>query len=404
MATTTAQASDPRVQQAMETLTAQWYNAVITGCGLDRDTFQLFQGNGTIGSTSENMWNIFDVVPPLSVSHYYNPSQANVFSSDYGSVVNNLIPQNSTEFQNSMGDYYAKWTAYLDTNPPMPAGGILQLFKNWAQLHLSPGLAQKCYTEYQQVAGGVVPVAVQMWSDAGGATSQKAYNHTIVELQDQLATVRGRSFSMNSATESSDVTDSWAKGSVGGWYDIFAGEAGGSWEKFTSSVTKSGVVVTATFDHLLTFAAAGLAKASTDPILSGYQPWYYEPALSLGYHHDDNLVWQHGAPSWADTFGPKGNLLRTASALVVIDGVKISVRSQASFDSVEQQQIKAHAKVGFFPFFEADASGGWSNDVEFDDAGRMTMSSQSPTGNPQTLGAIVTPIGGTLGGGQDDVL
>jgi hypothetical protein len=85
-----------------------------------------------------------------------------------------------------MGDYYAKWTAYLDTNPTMPAGGILQLFKNWAQLHLSPGLAQKCYTEYQQVAN--------------------------------------------------------------------------------------------------------------------------EPALSLGYHHDDNLVWQHGAPSWADTFGPKGNL------------------------------------------------------------------------------------------------
>src|SRR5258708_39789736 len=126
------QASDS-AQQAMNTLTAQWYNAIVHGCGLDQSTFQLFQGNGAIGATSEILWNIFDVVPPAAVSNYYNPSQANVFSSNYGTIVNNLNPQNAMSFQNDMGDYYSAWAAYLGSNPPptLPTGGILQLFQNW---------------------------------------------------------------------------------------------------------------------------------------------------------------------------------------------------------------------------------------------------------------------------------
>ena len=95
-------------------------------------------------------------------------------------------------------------------------------------------------------------------------------------------------------------------------------------------------------------------------------------------------------------FGPQGNLRRTTSALVVVDGVDIRIASNSRFSSVEQDQIKAQAKVGFFPFFAASASGGWSNDVEFDQFGEITMTSSSPVGNPQVIGAIVTPISATL--------
>lgn len=116
--------------QAMATLNAQWYNAIITGCNLDPSTFQLVQGNSPLGTTSEMLWNVLDVVPPLSVSNLYNPSQANVFSSDYGAVIANLNPQNAQSFQNAMGDYYPQWTAYLNTSPTIPQGGILALFQN----------------------------------------------------------------------------------------------------------------------------------------------------------------------------------------------------------------------------------------------------------------------------------
>jgi hypothetical protein len=379
-------------QTAMETLTAQWYNAVVTGCGLDRTTFQLCQGNVALGSTSEAMWNTFDVVPPLSVTNYLDPSQANVFSSDYGAVINNLVPQNAEAFENDMGDYYPMWENYLSTGPSMPTGGILELFQNWAALHMPPDQAETCYTDYEQVAQGVVPVAVSMWLQAGGAGTQKAYNATITQLQSALAATAGKSFELDSTTESSDVSDTWAKGSVGGWYDIFAGEAGGQWDDFSLSIAKAGVSVQASFTKLVQFAAAPLAKASTDPILSQYEPWYWEPALNLAYQHNDNTVWKHTPPTWDDTFGPSGNMLRTVSALVVVDGVKVTVTAQAGFDSAEQQEIQAQAKAGFWPFFEASASGGWTNDLEFDDAGSITMSSSSPTGNPIVLGAIVTPI------------
>lgn len=399
MTKTSNTAASPSAQLAMETLTAQWYNAVVAGCQLDPTTFQLMQGNVAVGSTSESLWNIFDVVPPLSVSNFYNPSQANVFSQDYGAVVNNLVPQNSNAFQQNMGDYYAQWTAYLKStpSPSIPKGGILELFQNWSALNMPPNQAQQCATDYQEIAQGVVPVGVQMWLNAGGAPAQKAYNQTITDLQNALQGTRGASVDMSSATESSDVSDSWASGSVGGWFDFFAGEAGGEWDNFTTSIAKSGVEVKATFTHLAQFAAGPLAKTSTDPILSGYQPWYFEPALNLAYQENNNTVWQHSAPTWEDTFGVTGNMLRTTSALIVVDGVDITVTSSASFDSAEQQEIKANAEVGFWPFFEASASGGWTNDVEFDDSGTITVSSSSPTGNPQVLGAIVTPIASVLG-------
>jgi len=102
-ASAVADAGDP-AEEAITKLTAQWYNAVVNGCHLDPDTFQLIQGATPLGSTSETLWNILDVVPPLSVSNYYNPSQLNVFSTDYGAVINNLKPQNADRFQNDMGD------------------------------------------------------------------------------------------------------------------------------------------------------------------------------------------------------------------------------------------------------------------------------------------------------------
>src|SRR5215218_8845087 len=120
-------------QEAMKTLSAQWYNAVVAACKLSSNTFQLFQGNAPLGDTSEGLWNVLNVVPPRSIDNLYNPSQASVFSSNYGGVVSNLRPQNSGAFEGAMGDYLDAWMVYKGGNPPpaMPAGGILELFKQW---------------------------------------------------------------------------------------------------------------------------------------------------------------------------------------------------------------------------------------------------------------------------------
>jgi hypothetical protein len=388
---------DSTAQQAMDTLNAQWYNAVVTGCGLDPSTFQLIQGNTPLGSTSEILWNMFDAVPPLSISNFFNPSQGNVFSTDYGAVINNLKEQNANKFQNDMGDYYQQWRTYLKTSPTMPQGGILALFYNWAQMNLPPDQAQQCYTDYQQISQGAVPAAVQMWLNAGGSTGgTKAYNGTIAQLQSSLQAAPSKSFTFNSSTASSDISHSWAKAEAGFLFDIFEIGGDGSYDHLTETLTAAGISMDVKFQRLASFAAGPLSKVSSDPILSTYQPWYSSAALNLAYQNNNNLVWNNTPPTWDNTFGPNGNMLRTASAIVVVDGITISTTSNNSLSTQDQTTVQTAVESGIWPFFEASGSGGWHHEASFNSEGMMTVNSICPVGNPQILGVIVTPIGGVL--------
>lgn len=389
--------NDSTAQQAMNTLNAQWYNAVVSGCHLDPSTFQLMQGNTPLGSTSQVLWNMLDTVPPQSISSYFNPSQGNVFSSDYGAVIMNLKPQNANSFQNDMGDYYSAWTNYLATSPTLPQGGIIALFSNWAMMHMPPEQAQQCITDWQQVAGGTVPAAVQLWLNAGGSTGGvKAYNATITQLQSALQSAPSASFSLNSNTASSDISHSWAQAEGGFLFDLFEIGGEGSYDHLSQTLTEAGLEINVQFQRLVTFAAGPLARPSTDPILSSYQPWYSSAALNLAYQNNNNVVWKNTPPTWDNTFGPSGNMLRTASALIVVDGISITTMSTSSISTSDQTTVKSAVEGGFWPFFEAEASGGWSHTATFDSNGIMTVSSTCPTGNPQILGVIVTPIGGLL--------
>ena len=197
---------------------------------------------------------------------------------------------------------------------------------------------------------------------------------------------------MDSSTASSDVSHTWASGEVGGAFDIFYGEGSASYDQLTTQFAAAGVQVHASFKSVLQFAAGPLGQPSSDPVLSGYTPWYYSPALNLAYHTSDNTVWQHGNPSWADTFGPTGDMQRVCSALIVVDGISVTVTSSAQFSSSDQQTFTYAASGGFWPFFEASSSGGWSSTATFSDSGEATVTITSPAGNPQILGCIVTPI------------
>ncbi len=89
---------------------------------------------------------------------------------------------------------------------------------------------------------------------------------------------------------------------------------------------------------------------------------------------------------------------RFCSALIVVDGITVNTTSTVNIASADHEQFTAAAQAGIFPFFKAQGSGGWSHDVSFQDDGGLTITSESPTGNPQILGAIVTPIKAVLGG------
>ena len=371
--------------EAMQTLQNKWYNAVTKALGLDENTFQLFQGQRPLGSTSDELWTLCDSVPPLSLTNTQVISGHNSFFSNYQSVVLTILPQGGRQFEDVMGDMLVAWETYKRTLKPgdLPVpGGILAVFKQWAELNLSPAKASKAYAIYKQLQNGIVSLAIDAVLDddnlfEGGPT----YKPAIDDLKAALD--RGRSFNVvfDSSTESSDVRHTWAKGEIGGAYDFFTGKAGASWDKLSEKAAKALVTVEVTFRKV--------AVASIDP-----GRWYHTAALNLAYKTADNTVWPAGQhPTWDDVFSPQGSLQRLAVEVVAFDGLDLSMTSSASYTKAEQEEIKSSTEIGFWPFFSASGEGGSTTRTTFSDAGQMTVTSSVPLGNPALLGVNVKPIG-----------
>lgn len=376
---------------AMNTLTAQWYNAVVTGLQLSPDQFQLYQGPNSMASTSQDMWNIFSAVPPNSINNFYNPSQANNFASDYNLILNALTPGSDSSFQSCMGDYYSQWMTYVSANPPSPinATTLSQLFNNWAVIN-APGQAG-CVTALTKSFINPITYAINIFQAANG---NYAFNETITTLKAALAGGAGKSFGLDTSTASSNTSHTWASGSTSVAFDLFSFGASASYDNLTTQATASALNIQVSFKKVTTFAAGPYSqKNANDPILSQYSPWFVGAVLSLAYTTQDNTVWNNqSATTWNTAFGPAGFLQRMATAIVVADGVDITITSTASFDSSDQTTITASAKTGFWPFFQAQGQGGSKNTITFNDAGQFTATTSIPAGNPQVIGVLQTSL------------
>ncbi len=384
---------------AMDKLTSQWYNAIVSGCGFNPDNFQLVQGNTTVQGTSEELWKLFDAIPPLTTAQYYDPNAYNSFANTYGGVINNLIPD-SDEFRQAMGDYYAAWSDYKKTAViPDTATDIVQayivIFEKWAYGNMPEDKAQNCISLYIQLSHKPIPTAVAMWHAMVNAATYgniKAYNTTIEQLKSALLRAPGMSILMDSHTASDDISHTWAHSLKSSPYWFFWMAAGAQHEKLTRTITEAGLKIEAKYQHLVTIPVYPLNQPSSDDILKKYKPWYNSEALNIAYHHLDNTVWQHEPPTWEDTFGPNGNLKRVTTALAVVDGIDITMTSSAFIEQNDHEYFKSAISSGFWPFYARKGTGGWNHDFNFIDQGGISITSHSPAGNPNILGVIVTPI------------
>jgi len=365
------------------------------------------QGVASLGDTSDKIWAYFDSVPPKTLTRKFAPAQTDSFATTYGAVINNLNPQNQDDMQNLLKDKYVDWEKYTknpDNLPnPLPTtdGGEvdyqkvrLDQFQRWA---LTAGL------ETSTIKAGttlikqtdVVSTAITKWTSANG---DYAYTATQKGLTDALQKGQSKTVSMNSEKESSDTSHAWASGSVSGFYDFFSGSAGGSWDKFTQKISKAGLEIQVSFDKVATLTGGPYQNnAPTNPTLSQYKPWFDSAALQTAKENDNNKVWKHGAPTWEQTFGANGNLKRAATALIVVDGVDVTLTSDVSVSSQQSESVKAAAKAGFWPFFSVSGQGGWSHEVQKADDGGLKIHSTSKSGNPQVLGVLVQPIDAVIG-------
>lgn len=376
---------------AMQTLNAQWYNALVSGLQLSNQQFQLFQGPATTPKTSLDLWAMFNAVPPNTFNNFYDPSQANNFASDYNLILTSLVTGSDNDFQTCMGDYYGQWMTYFKANVPSPfnASTVSDTFNNWAMVN-APGQAS-CVSALTKAMINPVMYANKIFAAANGSY---AWSQTIDALQTALNGGTSKSFTLDTSTASSDTSHTWANASASGAFDFFSLGGNTSYDNLTSQLTSSGLNIKASYQKVATFYAGPYAQTNANnPALSSYSPWYASSVLSLAYTTKDNTVWNNAKPvTWDKAFGSSGFLQRMATALVVADGIDISITSSASFSTADQTTIKAAASGGFWPFFSASGDGGSSTSVTFDDNGKMTCTTSSPLGNPQILGVIQSPL------------
>jgi hypothetical protein len=313
--------------QAMTTLYHQWYNAVVAGLRLDPNTFQLLQPSAPLNGSIEQLWTYFNTVPPYSLVSNMELNGLHRFYDEYRAVVSSLISQ--------PGDPISMAQQSLDY-------------------------------QYGFVHG--VP----------------NFGATIKELRDALVHAPSRSFAFNSATQSADTSNTWAKDAVGGIWDFFEAEGSGAWQQTEAKAAAGQVVVSLSFDHVLCYAATPAS-------------WDNMAALAAAYAIRDDRMWP-GVPNWNTVFGPTGTLQRFLTELIVIDGINMSMTSAADYDVVEQEEIRLRATAGYFPFFCAETPGGFTSSISFDTRGTMTVTAASPIGHPLVLGAVVTPAAELLSG------
>jgi hypothetical protein len=371
--------------QAMTTLYQQWYNAVVSGLRLDPGTFQLLQPNTPLGATSDQLWAYFNAIPAHSLVSNFQLNGLNRLYDDYRAVVNMLISQTGDAFRADLGDSYQAWIGYVSGLSPIPKPSDLPgIFFSWATVH-APGVASRGRNDLDAILDDPIALAQQtVVNQAGFINGTPNFGATIADLRDAIIQAPSGSFAFNSSTQSSDTSGTWAKAAAGGIWDFFSADGSGEWSKTQSKAASSQLVISLSFDHVLTFPAAPGS-------------WYNSAALTAAFATRDNTMWRPGTPNWNTTFGPTGNLQRFLTGLIVVDGINMSMTSSAEYDTSEQEEIRTHAEAGFFPFFSAETSGGYTSSLSFNSGGTMTVTAASPAGNPVVLGAVVSPAGALLG-------
>jgi hypothetical protein len=389
-------------EDTMANFNKMWYNALADGLGVSKDQFQLAQGATSLGYTSDKIWQIFDAIPPVSANNYFNPAQHNSLAENYGAVINNLIPQNDDSVRKELGNKYNDWIKYQDTDsswtgitidPENPKEALLTVFKNWAIRKLDTDKFDDAVTVMSQE--DIVTVAVAQLKSA-----KKKYGYTAgyTDLKDAINKGESKKVELNTKTTSKDTSHSWAKGRVSGGYRFFSADANGHWDKFTQDIETKGINLVVEYQKVGTLVGSPYAiKSEFNSDLSGYMPWWNSAALKVAKENNNNKVWKHTAPSCDNTFGSEGNLRWLTTALIVADGIKTTMTSTVSVAKENRQEVEASVKAGYWPFFKAEAEGGWSHKVNFNDDGTFTVTSSSKEGNPTVIGVLVSPIEKILG-------
>lgn len=368
-----------------------WYNGFLQGMGQSPNSFQMIQPAPPIASgTAANsiLWAYYNNIPPFSLTQQFAPSGGNQFYNNYRALMSALVPSRSINVENDIGSAnFKKWQAYvLNLATPPTMNQLPTLFRNWAMI-AAPGVANIGSSDYAAILLDPVATAQNeltlIYTDLNGLPKPFNWSLSYNDMVTQLNSSPSRQFNFDSATMNSNVSTSWTKGGNSGFFGLWGGSTTTSSisEQFASSHIK----VTASFDNVLVFAdTPGL--------------WYYSSAMGLAFANKTGNPWSaQSSINWDNTFGNNGNMQRFAANLIIASGMSVTVTSDASYSSLDQQTITSSGHAGFWPFYSGSSGSSSTNTVTFSQSGQMSITTSSIKGVPVVLGVNVLPVGQFVG-------
>lgn len=368
-----------------------WYNGFSQGLGQSSDSFQIIQPAPPIASGSAAnsiFWAYYNNIPPFSLTQQFAASGGNQFYNDYRGLLSALVPSREINVKEDIGAAnYAKWQAYVLRLPTLPSmNQIPTMFRNWAMFY-APSVANIGSSDYAAILLDPIATAQNelalIYTDAQGLPINFDWQLSYTDMVNQLNSSPQRAFSFNSNSMNSNVSNSWTGGSDSGFFGLWGGSS--STSSISEQFAASNVTVNASFDNVLVFANTPGA-------------WYYSSAMGLAYANQSGNPWSPGSSiNWNNTFGTNGNMQRFGANVIVASGMSVTITSDASYSTLDQQTITSSGSAGFWPFYCGSSGSSSTNTATFNEKGNLQITTSSIQGVPIVLGVNVLSAGEFVG-------
>lgn len=356
-----------------------WYNQLCFSLNLSINNFQLFQPV-ILPQNNEDLWAYINLVPPKTLKYnfwYYNQPD---FFNQYAAIVNQLqFPESS--FEKDIGEStYAKWNTYLQGLPqPPPDNSLPTVWYQWALLN-APSVANIGRTDLAcevLIKSGLAVLKPYQGPNAKTPDFLPAFS----DLNATLQASPSIEFSFTSTNGNPDVSNSWVPANDPNYFGMWTG----SWCRFLLSqkFAQSVISISTRIEH---FSIVTVTPGS----------WYNSGLLHLALASKSVPPWNANT-SWDKYFGQDGSLNYAIGSILAIDGLSLTLTSDADFTSEEQAMIRSQVAMGYWPLYCLQKSSVITNHVSFD-PGKLTINCQSAPGNPVLIGSNVFRIGQYLGG------
>lgn len=359
-------------------ITHAWLNQLCSKLNLPPGNFQLIQPIG-IPESDTALWAWLNCIPPQTLQYNYWYYNQPTFFSQYAAIVNELQFPDSA-FQKDIGkSTYTKWTAYLKGLPlPPPDNTLPTVWFQWAMLN-APAVANigrsdlSCELLIKSAQTALAPYQ-------GSNAQQPPFSPTLSGLTAALQSSPATNFSFSSTNANPDVSHSWVPGNDPSFFGLYTGSRSGFLmdQKFAGST----INVSVAFEH---FAVV--------PVTPG--PWYNSGFLNLALTSKAAPPWP-SATGWGNYFGDNGSFNYAIGAVLAVDGISLTLTSDAAFTSEEQAFIKSQLSAGYWPLYGGQVSPTITNAVSFAED-IMTITCNTEPGHPILIGNNVFTINQYLG-------